>query len=105
MTWRPGLEPQKTQSRTRDLHLVVSDVQTALLTRQAANGDGWSGNAALPRASSRYFCVSSAATPSANPLSEIGMPMPASSVWKMMKIAVLPVFSFSMSESSTTTCA
>ncbi len=47
----------------------------------------------------------SAVSASPKPFSEIGMPMPASSVWKMMKMAVLPVFSFSTSVSSATTWA
>lgn len=47
----------------------------------------------------------SAASACEKPPSEMGMPMPASSVWKMMKTAVLPDFNCSMSLSSTTTCA
>ena len=49
-----------------------------------------------------YF---SAASAWPKPASEIGMPMPASCVWKMMKIAFLPVFSCSTSLSSATTWA
>ena len=49
----------------------------------------------------RRYSISGKA--SAKPLKEMGMPIPASSVWKMMNIAVLPVLSCSTSLSSTTT--
>src|SRR5581483_324865 len=51
----------------------------------------------------RRHCNAASAWP--KPASEMGMPIPASSVWKMMNTAVLPFLSCSISGFSTTTCA
>lgn len=44
------------------------------------------------RGSDTYFVCSRAPKASEKPMREMGIPMPASSVWKITKMAVLPAF-------------